>query len=64
MFVVHVIGAVMTFVFGVMYEWMQAAMTYKMFHNRGQKRVTIIRIVIATLSTVFLITCEQNSIVS
>ncbi|XP_062512965.1 DNA damage-regulated autophagy modulator protein 1-like [Corticium candelabrum] len=63
-FVVHVIGAVMTFVFGVMYEWMQAAMTYKMFHNRGQKRVTIIRIVIATLSTVFLITCGITGVIA
>ena len=50
----------MAFGLGVVYEWLQAIMTYKMFSNRGQARVVVIRMVIALCSTVFLISSKTH----
>jgi hypothetical protein len=51
--VVHLAGAGVGFGLGIVYEWMQALMSYKMFSNRGQLRVVVTRILIALFSTIF-----------
>ena len=58
---VHLIGASMAFGFGIVYEWMQAVMSYKMFSNRGQIRVVITRIIIALCSTIFAVISKTSS---
>lgn len=50
-FRVHMVGAIMCFGFGVMYAWIQTAMSFKMIPLVNSRGVAVFRAVLATIMT-------------